>query len=147
MKSEENEYSIDDLKRDKKVAWFGVRNYQARNFMRDHMHVGDLVLFYHSNGRPSGVVGVGKICSKSYPDKTQFDHTSPYFDKKATEEKPIWMLVDVHYVKKYTKIISLEELRTHGALQNMVLLQKGSRLSVIHVLQKDFNYIEKLAQT
>ena len=112
MKSEEEEYSIDDLKRDKKVAWFGVRNYQARNYMRDQMKMGDLVLFYHSNGKPSGIVGVGKVSSKPYPDETQFDQKSKYYYPRATREKPVWMLVDVQYVKKYARILGLDEMRT-----------------------------------
>jgi predicted RNA-binding protein with PUA-like domain len=144
MKSEEEEYSIDDLKRDKKVAWFGVRNYMARNFMRDIMKKGDLVFFYHSNGKPSGIVGVGKVVSLPYADATQFNPTSPYYDPKATKEKPIWMLVDIGYVKKYKHMLSITEMRAINALTHMVLLQKGSRLSITPVSEKDFMYIDKL---
>jgi predicted RNA-binding protein with PUA-like domain len=144
MKSEEEEYSIDDLKRDDKVAWFGVRNYQARNFMRDQMKLGDMVLFYHSNGNPSGVVGVGKVVSKPYPDSTQFDAHSKYYDAKATHENPRWILVDVGFVKKFTRSVSLPELRTHKALAAMVVLQKGSRLSITPLTEQEFRYVEGL---
>lgn len=142
LKSEEEEYSIDDLKRDKKVAWFGVRNYQARNFMRDSMKKGDLVFFYYSNGKPSGIVGVGKVVSLPYADATQFDKTSPYYDPKATKEKPIWMLVDIGYVKKYKQMLSIHEMRMINTLSGMILLQKGSRLSITPVSEKEFNYID-----
>lgn len=144
MKSEEEEYSIDDLKRDKKVAWYGVRNYQARNFMRDDMEKGDLVLFYHSNGKPSGIVGVGKVVSLPYPDATQFDSKSPYYFPKAKEENPPWVLVDVGYVKKYKHLLSINEMREIRALSTMKLLQKGSRLSVTPVTEKEFKYIDRL---
>lgn len=144
MKSEEEEYSIDDLKRDKKIAWFGVRNYMARNFMRDTMEKGDLVFFYHSNGKPSGIVGVGKVVSLPYADASQFNPTSPYYDPKAKKEKPIWMLVDIGYVKKYKNMLSITEMRAINALTHMVLLQKGSRLSITPVSEKDFTYIDTL---
>lgn len=144
MKSEEDEYSIDDLKRDKKVAWFGVRNYLARNFMRDHMKKGDLVFFYHSNGKPSGIVGVGKVSSLPYPDITQFDKRSPYYYPRATIEKPVWMLVDISYVKKYKHMLSINEMRDISALSDMVILQKGSRLSISPITEKDFTYIDNL---
>ncbi len=144
MKSEEDEYSIDDLQRDGSVAWYGVRNYQARNFMRDRMSVGDLVLFYHSNGKPSGVVGAGKVVSLPYPDQTQFDTTSKYYYAKATKEKPVWILVDVGYVKKYKRLLSITEMREMPMLSTMVLLQKGSRLSITPVTKKEFDYIDTL---
>lgn len=144
MKSEEEEYSIDDLKRDKKVAWFGVRNYLARNFMRDRMEQDDLVFFYHSNGKPSAIVGVGKVASLPYPDVTQFDPRSPYYYPRATKEKPVWMLVDIAFVKKYKQILSINEMRLINDLADMVILQKGSRLSITSVSQKDFIYIDTL---
>ena len=144
MKSEEEEYSIDDLKRDKKVAWFGVRNYQARNYMRDEMKIGDHVFFYHSNGSPSGIVGVGKVSSLPYPDKTQFDEKSSYFHPRATKERPVWMLVDITFVKKYPRLLSIDEMRTKKQLERMVVLQKGSRLSITLVTEKEFEYIDKL---
>jgi predicted RNA-binding protein with PUA-like domain len=144
MKSEEGEYSIDDLKRDKKAPWFGVRNYLARNYMRDHMEIGDTVLFYHSNGKPSGVVGICKVASLPYPDSTQFDKTSPYHYPRATQEKPVWMLVDVSFVKKYKKMLSINEMRMINELDTMILLQKGSRLSVTPVAKKEFIFIDAL---
>lgn len=144
MKSEEEEYSIDDLQRDTKVAWFGVRNYLARNYMRDHMKIGDLVLFYHSNGKPSGIAGIGKVSSLPYPDETQFDTKSKYYYKRATREVPVWMLVDVSFVKKCKNFIPLDELRTHEALKDMILLKKGSRLSITPVTEQEFKYINAL---
>ncbi len=144
MKSEEEEYSIDDLRRDGQVAWFGVRNYQARNYMRDHMKVGDLVIFYHSNGEPSGAVGVGKVCSAPYADETQFDIKSKYYYARATRENPVWIMVDVCYVKKFKKLVSLSEMRAQKSLKNMALLQKGSRLSITPVTEEEFKYIKTL---
>lgn len=144
MKSEEEDYSIRDLKRDGKIHWYGVRNYQARNFMRDEMKQGDLVLFYHSNGKPSSIVGVGKVASLPYPDKTQFDPQSKYYDKKATQEKPIWILVDIAYMKTYTETLSIHEMRLHHELSDMKLLEKGSRLSITPVSRVDFMFIDKL---
>lgn len=146
MKSEEEEYSIEDLARDGAVPWFGVRNYQARNYMRDQMKIGDLVIFYHSNGKPSGAVGVGKVASLPYPDETQFDIESKYYYPRATRENPVWMLVDIEYVKSFHKLISIEEMRTHSELEKMVLLQKGSRLSVTPVTEKEFSYIKTLGE-
>ena len=144
MKSEEDEYSIDNLKHDEKVAWFGVRNYQARNYMRDGMKIDDLIFFYHSNGNPSGIVGVGKVTSLPYPDKTQFDTKSAYYYPRATKEKPVWMLVDIRYVKKYSQLLSIDEMRSYKPLSKMILLQKGSRLSVTPVTKKEFEYIDTL---
>jgi len=144
MKSEEEEYSIDHLKHDKKVSWFGVRNYQARNFMRDAMKIGDLVLFYHSNGNPSGIVGVGRVSSLPYPDSTQFDKDGPYFYPRSTLEKPVWILIDVSYVKKYKRILPINEMRSIEELSTMKLLQKGSRLSITPVSGKEFSYIDSL---
>lgn len=146
MKSEEDEYSIDDLKRDGVVPWFGVRNYLARNYMRDHMNIGDLVLFYHSNAKPSGVAGVGKVGSLSYPDETQFDTKSKYFYKRATKERPVWMLVDIMFIKKFSKYVTLPELRKHKELLDMIVLQKGSRLSITPLTKAEFSYIEGLGK-
>lgn len=147
MKSEEDEYGIHDLQRDGKVPWFGVRNYQARNFMRDSTELGDMVLFYHSNGKPSGVVGVGKIISTPYPDETQFDQKSPYYEKRATKEKPVWFLVDVGYVETFKRLISLLEIRSHKNLKTMGILQKGSRLSITPVTKQEFDVLQKLGNT
>ena len=143
MKSEPESFSIDDLKRLKRDAWGGVRNYQARNFMRQ-MAVGDLALFHHSSADPSGVAGLMKVVTKAHPDVTQFDRKGPYFDPKATKAKPIWECVDVGFVRKFKRLIPLEELRGLKALQKMVLLQRGSRLSVQPVTKKEFDAILKL---
>jgi predicted RNA-binding protein with PUA-like domain len=141
MKSEPDEYSIDDLKRDKKSAWFGVRNYQARNFMRDDMKVGDLVLFYHSSCPEPGIAGICKIASKPLPDKTQFEAGTKYFDPKATVEKPIWMCVEVAFVKK-CELIPLAALRDAKPLESMRILQRGNRLSITPVSETEWKHIE-----
>ncbi len=146
MKSEEEEYSISDLARDGEVAWFGVRNYQARNYMRDHMKVGDLIIFYHSNGKPSGAVGVGKVMSLPHPDESQFDKKSKYYYPRATKENPVWMLVDIGYVKTFERLVSIEEMRSHKELGKMTLLQKGSRLSITPVTEEEFIYIRTLGE-
>jgi predicted RNA-binding protein with PUA-like domain len=144
VKSEEHEYSIEDLKRDRKIGWFGVRNYQARNFMRDHMKKDDLVLFYYSNGKPSGIIGIGKVVSLPYADRTQFNPASFYYDEKATKQKPIWMLVDIAFVKKYHRLLSINEMRMINELEGMTVLQKGSRLSITPVSKKHFEYIDTM---
>ncbi len=148
IKSEADCYGIDDLKKDKKVAWEGVRNFQARNFMRDDMRVGDLCLFHHSNGtkeHPTGVYGIAKVVSKAHPDKTQFDKNGEYFDTRATREKPVWFCVDMGFVKKFQTPITLAQIKFDPKLKNMVVVQKGSRLSIMPVSEKDFEYIEKLS--
>ena len=145
MKSEPETYSIDDMERDGRCFWEGVRNYQARNFMRDEMKVGDLVLFYHSNAKPPGVVGVVRVCSESYPDHTAQDPKSPYFDPKASEDKPIWMMVDVEFVEKFSRVISLAELKDCAKLEGMLLTKKGTRLSVQPVDKKHFDFIRRMA--
>lgn len=146
MKTEPNTYSIDDLKHDKRTEWDGVRNYQARNFMCDDMKVGDKVLFYHSNAKPSGIAGIAKVCSKAYPDPTQFDPKSDYYDPKATQEKPRWFLVDVCFVRKFEEIIPLQTIKEDRRFAHMPLVQKGQRLSVQPVPAKDFHTIEKMAK-
>jgi predicted RNA-binding protein with PUA-like domain len=131
MKSEPSDCSIDDLATlpDQTVDWYGVRNYQARNFMRDQMKIDDGVLFYHSNCATPGIAGIAKVSSSSYPDATQFKRNSKYFDPKATPETPRWFNVDVQLVKKIA-LISLAELRTHPELERMRILQRGNRLSI-----------------
>ena len=143
MKSEPDEVSIDDLARDGRVPWFGVRNYQARNFMRDGMRVGDGVLFYHSSCAQPGVAGLARVCSKAYPDATQFDAASKYFDPKATREAPRWFHVDVELVRK-TRLLPLSDLRAHPALAGMRLLQKGNRLSITPVSAAEWKVINGL---
>jgi len=141
MKSEPDAFSIDDLKRKKQEAWDGVRNYQARNFMRDGMHVGDKVFFYHSNCAEPGIVGLATVATDAYPDPSQFDPKSKYFDPGSTRDHPRWMLVDVKFVKKLKRTITLKELQADPALDGMVLLRKGSRLSVQPVEARHWEHI------
>jgi predicted RNA-binding protein with PUA-like domain len=142
MKSEPGDCSIDDLATlpDQSVAWYGVRNYQARNFMRDQMKVGDGVLFYHSNCEVPGIAGIAQVSSTAYPDATQFDKKSKYFDPKATPETPRWFNVDVQLVKKI-ELISIEELKRHPQLTNMRTLQRGNRLSITPVDPAEWKFI------
>jgi predicted RNA-binding protein with PUA-like domain len=149
MKSEPDAFSIDDLKGCKKQAepWDGIRNYQARNFMRDDMKVGDSVLFYHSNCSEPGVVGIAEIASEPYPDQTAFDSKSKYYDPKSDPEKPRWILVDVSFVEKLPRTVTLAEMRETPALEDMRILQRGNRLSITPVLKKEFDRIVKLAQS
>lgn len=141
VKSEPSSYSIDDLKKDNKTAWTGVRNYTARNFMRDGMQVGDPVLFYHSSCPVPGVYGVAKVVSKAYPDPTQSDPSSSYYDPKATKEKPSWYLVDIGFVKKLKEPVTLEEMKKDTRLAGMELLRRGNRLSVMKVAKEEFEAI------
>jgi len=144
MKSEPDEFSIDDLVAAprKTTPWFGVRNYQARNYMRDHMRVGDDVLFYHSSCEVPGIYGLAKVASKAYPDATQFDRKSPYHDPKSKREDPRWLLVDVKLAKK-TRPMPLDELRTYPELADMVVLKRGNRLSITPVTDDEFAFIVK----
>jgi predicted RNA-binding protein with PUA-like domain len=142
MKSEPDEVSIDDALAapGQTVPWTGVRNYQARNFMRDAMRVGDGVLFYHSSCAEPGVAGLAEVASTAYPDDTQFDRHSHYFDPKATRENPRWMLVDIRARQK-TRLVSLAELRAQPELAGMQILQRGSRLSITPVTSAEWRYI------
>jgi predicted RNA-binding protein with PUA-like domain len=146
MKSEPDEFSIDDLARapKKSVPWFGVRNYQARNYMRDAMRVGDGVLFYHSSCAVPGIAGLAEVASTPYPDATQFDPKSPYFDPKSTRENPRWVLVDVKLVRK-TRLVSLDELRARADLADMVVLRRGNRLSITPVTPREWTIVSRLA--
>lgn len=148
MKSEPDCYSIDDLagESNKTTHWDGVRNYQARNFMRDDMKKGDKVLFYHSNAKPPGVAGVAKVVKESYPDFTAFDARDKHYDPKSKQESPRWFMVDIKFEKKFKRIVSLDELRKVKSLDGMVLLQKGSRLSVQPVTKKQFETVCKQAE-
>lgn len=141
MKSEPGSFSIDDLKRKKTTLWDGVRNYQARNFMMKDMQLGDEVLFYHSNADPPAAAGVMVISGASEPDPTQFDAQDSHYDPKATPGRPIWYGVQVKFKSKFKREISLQEMRNHKGLQKMVLLQKGSRLSVQPVTEPEFRTI------
>ena len=139
MKSEPSEVSVDDVLAMPKatVPWFGVRNYLARNFMRDRMSVGDPVLFYHSSCPEPGIAGFAQVASGPYPDETQFDRKGKYFDPKAKREEPRWMLVDVKVTKK-TRLVSLAEMRAHPDLTTMIVLQKGNRLSITPVTAAEY---------
>ncbi|BBO19425.1 MAG: hypothetical protein AMXMBFR31_00310 [Candidatus Desulfobacillus denitrificans] len=140
MKSEPEAYGIDDLVRDKVTAWWGVRNYQARNFMRDQMRLGDRGFFYHSNCAEPGIVGIVEVAKLAYPDATQFDRKHKYFDPKSSPDNPRWLNVDVKLVKK-TPLVSLAELRSHKELANMRTLAKGNRLSITPVDPAEWKFI------
>ena len=145
MKSEPDVYSIDDLERDGTEPWEGVRNYQARNFMRE-MAEGDLVLFYHSNAKPPGVAGICRVHRAAYPDPTQFDPKSDYYDAKSKKDEPRWSMVDVGFVEKFAEEVSLQALKDDPALTGMRVTQKGSRLSVQPVDAKHFRRVLKMAK-
>lgn len=141
MKSEPTNYSIDDLAKEKKCMWDGVRNYQARNFMMKDMTVDDEVLFYHSNATPPGIFGLATVSKKAVPDDTQFDKKSKYFDKKATPSKPIWYCVCVKFKKKLNVPITLPQIKLHKELRKMVVAKKGSRLSIQPVTKNHYSVI------
>ena len=145
MKSEPSEVSIDDLAAlpGQTVPWFGVRNYQARNFMRDQMRIGDLVLFYHSSCEEPGIAGIARVASAPYPDETQFESGTKYHDPKATRDQPRWMHVDVQLVRK-TRLVGIQELRSHPELAGMRILQRGNRLSITPVTAQEWAFIETL---
>ena len=147
LKSEPDEFSIDDLAaaKGRTTSWFGVRNYQARNFMRDQMRLGDRAFFYHSSCPEPGIAGVVEVTAQAYPDATQFDRKSPYYDAKALRDAPRWVSVDVKLVDKL-RFVPLSELRDHAELANMRVLQKGSRLSVTPVDPAEWAFVLKLAK-
>lgn len=144
MKSEPDVYSIDDLCRDGREMWDSIRNYQARNMMRDDMQIGDQVFFYHSNCKEPGIAGIAEVCSEPYPDPTQFDKKSKYYDPKSSREEPRWVLVDVKFVRKLERPISLAEIKSHPELEDMILTRRGNRLSIMPVDKKHWNYILSL---
>ncbi len=146
MKTEPSTFSWDHLVASpgKKTAWDGVRNYTARNFMRDEMKVGDGILFYHSNAKPPGVVGTAKVARAGYPDPTQFDPKSPYYDPKSNPDDPRWILVDVKADRRFKREVSLPELRETVGLEDMVLLRRGMRLSVQPVTARQWKIITRL---
>ena len=155
VKSEGDCYSIDDFKRDKVSAWTGVRNFQARNFMRDVMKIGDLVLFYHSNSQmdsePNGAYGIAKVVSKPHADDTVYDVDDEHYDPKSIMDQfeakePTWMCVDLSFVKKFTKPVSLEEIKKDKELKKMEVAKVGQRLSVMPVEEKHFKEVEKMGK-
>lgn len=141
MKTEPSTYSIDDLQKQGKTHWEGVRNYQARNFMRDTMCIGDKVLFYHSNAKPPGIVGLAEVASKPYPDFFSWDPSSHYFDPKSSPNSPVWYMVDVHFTKKFSSIIPLDTLKSHPKLTDLLVTKKGSRLSIQPVSKLHYDII------
>lgn len=147
FKSEPDAFSIDDLKSAPKKTehWDGVRNYQARNMMRDEIKKGDQVLFYHSNCKPPGIVGIAEVVKEAYPDHTAWDLDSKYYDPKSTPENPRWFMVDIKFKEKFPRMISLDELKEQSKLHDMLILRKGNRLSITPVTDKEWKTIVKLA--
>jgi predicted RNA-binding protein with PUA-like domain len=145
IKSEPSEISIDDMKKfpNQTIEWFGIRNYQARNFMRDEMKLGDLAFFWHSSCKNPGIYGIVKVISNAHPDTYQYDINSHYYDAKATDQKPIWICVDFQFVEK-TKYISISDLRQYEELSQMQVLQKGNRLSITKVSDNEWKFITGL---
>jgi predicted RNA-binding protein with PUA-like domain len=146
MKSEPDVYSIADLQRDGSTCWDGVRNYQARNFMRDDMRIGDGVLFYHSNAKPMGIYGVAEVVRESYPDHSAFDASDPHYDPKSDPADPTWMMVDIGYVGTFKEPIALETLKQTPGLENMLVIQRGSRLSVQPVTPEEWRIVIGLGE-
>ncbi len=147
MKSEPDVFSIEMLEKQKKPEyWDGVRNYQARNFMRDEMKKGDLVLFYHSNCEVPGVAGIAIVSKEAYPDHTQWDKKSKYFDPKASKENPRWFMVELTWKETFHKVVSLQEIKEEKTLSKMRLVQKGNRLSVMPVEKEEFDFIKKMSK-
>lgn len=144
MKNEPEDYGIDDLKKDKTEHWDGIRNYQVRNMIRDDMNIGDIAFFYHSNCEIPGIYGLMTINSKAYPDHTAFDKKAKYYDVKSDKNKPTWLMVDVKYKRKLSNAITLKELKSKKKLSEMRVVQKGNRLSITEVTEKDWEYILSL---
>ena len=147
IKSEPEVFSIDDLSKNKTAYWDGVRNYQARNFIRDEMKAGDKIIFYHSNTEPPSAVGICEVIKESYPDFTAFDPSNPHFDPKSKKDSPMWFMFDIKFVKKFSKPVSIREIKSNKKLQKMNLIQRGNRLSVMPVTKDEFDEILKLAQS
>jgi predicted RNA-binding protein with PUA-like domain len=146
MKCEPAAYTIDDLKRDRKTSWEGVRNYQARNFMRDRMQVGDEVLFYASNAEPSGVTGLARIARAGYVDDYQFRVGHKYYDPDAREDKPAWYMVDIEFVERFPATLPLETLKHTKGLEKMMVIKKGSRLSVQPVSKSEYDIVVRVGR-
>ena len=146
MKCEPDAYTIDDLARDARTSWEGVRNYQARNFMRDDMQVGDGVLFYASNATPSGVTGVAEVVREGYPDHTAWTRGHTYFVDAAQKDAPVWFMVDIGFVERFPAVVPLETLKTTRGLEQMMVTKKGSRLSVQPVTKAEFDIVVRLGR-
>jgi predicted RNA-binding protein with PUA-like domain len=145
MKSEPFVYGIDDLARDGVGEWNGIRNYQVRNLIRDELHVGDLALFYHSSAKEIGCAGIMEVVGEPYADPTQFDPKSPYFDPKATPATPRWLAFAVKHAERFSRVVTLEEMRSVPQLTTMRIMERGNRLSITSVTKQQFNVIVKLA--
>ncbi len=145
FKSEPSDYSIDDLERDGSTLWDGVRNYQARNLIRDDIKLGDRVLYYHSNAKPPGLVGLAEVCAEAYPDPTQFDPKSKYHDPKSAPDNPRWMVVDIKFLAKFAELIPLQDLKDDPKLDGMLVIKKGQRLSVQPVEAGHYRHLCKQA--
>jgi predicted RNA-binding protein with PUA-like domain len=145
VKTELDDYPFEQFKKDKKIGWTGVRNYLARNFMRDHMKVGDQALFYHSNAEPSAAVGIAEVSKESHPDPTQFDPTSDYYDKKSKKESPTWMMVELKFVEELKRPVTRDEMKITPGLENMMLFKQG-RLSISAVTPEEWEIIIKLSR-
>lgn len=146
MKCEPDAYTIHDLERDGVTSWEGVRNYQARNFLRDRMQVGDGVLFYASNAHPSGVTGLAEVARAGYPDPFAWKKGHKYYDPASTPEKPIWYMVDIRHVETFPEIVPLETLKQTPGLENMMVIRKGARLSVQPVTKAEFDIVTRLGR-
>lgn len=148
MKSEPDVFSLDDLRRrpDQTEPWDGIRNYQARNYMRDEMQPGDLVLFYHSRSNPPGIAGLAEIVSEAFPDQTAFDPDSDYYDPKSTPEHPRWVAVKVRFREKFPRFLSLAELKAEAQLKDMAVVKRGNRLSITPVNQAHFDLVCRMAR-
>ncbi|MBA4310691.1 MAG: EVE domain-containing protein [Chlorobiaceae bacterium] len=146
VKSEPEAFSIDDLMKcnNQTTFWDGVRNYQARNYLRDECKIGDSLLFYHSNSEPTGVVGICEVVKNGYPDFTAFDSDSKHFDEKSVPENPTWFMVDIKFKKKFARIVILDEIKSNVKLKNMKLVQRGNRLSVMPIEKEEFDEIVKM---
>lgn len=147
MKCEPDAYTIDDLERERVTSWEGVRNYQARNFMRDDMQVGDGVLFYASNAAPSGVTGLARIAKAGYPDRTAWTPGHPYFDETSRPHAPVWFMVDVAFVERFPEVVALETLKRTRGLSKMMVTQKGSRLSVQPATKSEYDIVVRLGRS
>lgn len=146
IKSEPGAFSIDDLQRDGFTDWEGVRNFQARNMMRDEMKPGDLALFYHSGIKPPGVAGICRICETDKPDPSQWDPSSDYYDKRAKPDKPIWRMIEIEFVEKFQQLFSLPSIKAIPELSELAILRKGNRLSITPIKQEHFNLICDVAR-
>lgn len=147
VKSEPEEFSISELRKKKTTGWEGVRNFLARNYMRDLMKKGDLVFFYHSNAEPSGIAGIARVSQESHPDPSQFERHSDYYDPKSKRDNPTWMMVELEFVEEFPRLVPLEVLKAEKSLADMPLVKKGTRLSVMPVKPAEWEAVLKIARS